>query len=167
MTVLTAAAALTLAANCVPHGLVPVMVGIAQHESGLNTEARHLNPNGTWDYGLAQVNSSNLPWLGLTPATVMEPCHNLAAGARVLLAKYNGAPPDVVKAAYSNDVMAKVANLSGQPTPAPQPAPADDPDDPRPPAWDAEPYAEWLDRHDPDADAASSDAAILKRKDSK
>ena len=111
------------------------MVGIAQHESGLNTEARHLNPNGTWDYGLAQINSSNLPWLGLTPVTVMGPCRNLAAGARVLLAKYNGAPPDVAKAAYSNDVMAKVADLSGQLTSAPQPAPADDPDDPRPPAW--------------------------------
>jgi Transglycosylase SLT domain len=165
MTILTVAAALALVANCVPPGLAPVMVGIAQHESGLDTEARHLNPNGTWDYGLAQINTVNLSWLGLTPVTAMDPCRNLAAGAKVLLAKYNGSPPDVVKATYSNDVMAKIGGLDGLPAPAVTPAPADDPDDPRPPSWDAEPYAEWLARHDPDADTAPSDAVTSNEKD--
>jgi Transglycosylase SLT domain len=169
MTILTVAAALALAANCVPHGLAPVMVGIAQHESGLDTEARHLNPNGTWDYGLAQINTVSLGWLGLTPVTAMDPCRNLAAGAKVLLAKYNGSPPDVVKAAYSNDVVEKVAALDGTPAPPPPAAPDDGPDDPRPPAWDAEPYAEWLARHDPDTQpVASPDAPVLlKRKELK
>ena len=44
------------------------------------------------DAGLAQINSANWDWLGLTPETVFDPCINLKAGERVLLDAYTKAP---------------------------------------------------------------------------
>jgi hypothetical protein len=148
MTTLTVAAlsALIAANNCVPAALAPIMVGIAQHESGLDPATVHHNANGTIDVGIAQVNSANFGWLGLTMATAFDPCRNIAAGARVLFAKYNGNPPDSIKAAYSADVIAKIQ--AGEPPP-PDKQTADDPNDPQPPAWDMEATAEWRRRHFP------------------
>lgn len=40
------------------------------------------------DAGLAQINSENWEWLGLSVETVFEPCINVRAGERVLLAGY-------------------------------------------------------------------------------
>jgi len=47
--------------------------------------ARWLERHGySFDAGLAQVNSTNFAWLGLTVESVFEPCTNLRAAARVL-----------------------------------------------------------------------------------
>ena len=55
--------------------------------------ARHLIAAGNRiDAGLAQINSANWDWLGLTPETVFDPCINLKAGERVLLDAYTKAP---------------------------------------------------------------------------
>ncbi len=113
MTVLTAAAVLALANACVGPSLAPIMTGIAQHESGLDPAAINHNPNGTVDVGLAQVNSSNFGWLGLTMADALDPCLNLKAGARVLLVRYNGNPPDAGKVAYASAVTARIRALDG------------------------------------------------------
>lgn len=40
------------------------------------------------DMGLAQINSKNLPTLGLTVDQVFDPCTNIAAGARLLTTGY-------------------------------------------------------------------------------
>ena len=40
------------------------------------------------DMGLAQINSKNLPALGLTVEQVFDPCTNIAAGANILAAGY-------------------------------------------------------------------------------
>ena len=40
------------------------------------------------DMGLAQINSKNLPALGLTVEQVFDPCTNIAAGAKILAAGY-------------------------------------------------------------------------------
>ncbi len=40
------------------------------------------------DLGLMQVNSRNLPALGLTISVVLEPCANIRAGAAILAADY-------------------------------------------------------------------------------
>lgn len=40
------------------------------------------------DLGLAQINSRNLPRLGLTIEQVLDPCTNIAAGGRILTANY-------------------------------------------------------------------------------
>ncbi len=40
------------------------------------------------DLGLAQINSKNLPALGLAVEQVFDPCTNLAAGATILAANY-------------------------------------------------------------------------------
>ena len=119
--------ALISANHCVPPSLAPIMVGIAQHESGLDPSAIHHNPNGTVDVGIAQVNSANFGWLGLNMQTAMDPCRNLAAGARVLFAKYNGTGPATV--AYATAVTARIqaldagAAVTAEPAPCP---PADD-----------------------------------------
>lgn len=123
MTVLSLAAALALGYSCpdLPAVLTPLAVGFALHEGRgkLNTTAIGHNLNGTTDYGLMQINTVNLPWLHLTPDTVMDPCTNLAAGLKVFFAKYNGNPPDEVKAAYANGVMTQIAGLPASPSPRP------------------------------------------------
>ncbi len=43
------------------------------------------------DLGLAQINSANLPALGLSPATVFDSCTNLGAGAAILRHAYASA----------------------------------------------------------------------------
>jgi hypothetical protein len=69
-----------------PERAVPVdlLTRIVMHESAGNPMAINLNKNGTTDYGLAQINSSNLGWLGQTPETILDPCTNIAAEARIL-----------------------------------------------------------------------------------
>ena len=55
--------------------------------------ARRLIEDGSRiDAGLAQINSQNWKWLGLTPETVFDPCTNLRAGERVILAGYTSNP---------------------------------------------------------------------------
>lgn len=66
MTALSVQAALAIALKCLPPAVAPIMVGIAQHESGLDPAAVHHNANGTDDVGIVQVNSSNFGWTGLT-----------------------------------------------------------------------------------------------------
>lgn len=136
MTVLTPSAALAIAMQCVtPYSMATVAVGIAQHESGLETQTVHRNTNGTVDYGLAGINTINLGWLGLTPETALDPCKNLAASIKVLFKKYNGAPPPAVAKAYADDVTRRIValdqgvTLTEVATPAPSPCQAV--------AWDA------------------------------
>ena len=146
---MTPALALTIALQCVGPSLAPVAVGIAKHESGLNPLAINHNANGTTDYGIAQINGSNFSWLSVslhTPVnarTVMDPCLNLQAAMRVLFAKYQGNPPDLVKAAYAADVVAKIPS---EPTPEQQ---IDSTDPPPPPSWDLEAVANWRHQHTP------------------
>lgn len=103
MTTLTVPALLTLIAthHCVPPSLANVAVGIALHESRLVTDAVNHNPNGTYDYGLMQINSSNFSWLHLSSNTALDPCANIAAGLKVFFVKYNGNPPPLVAERYA------------------------------------------------------------------
>jgi SLT domain-containing protein len=83
--VLTGAALTALIAQCAgPSPPVDLLTRIVMHESGGNPSAANLNANGTTDYGLAQINSSNLAWLGETPTSIMNPCQNIAAETRIL-----------------------------------------------------------------------------------
>ncbi len=45
------------------------------------------NKDGSRDYGLMQINESNLSYLGLTPRSVLDVCTNVRAGARILSEK--------------------------------------------------------------------------------
>jgi hypothetical protein len=83
--VLTGAALAALIAQCAgPNAPIDLLTRIVVHESGGNPSATKLNANGTTDYGLAQINSSNLAWLGETPTSIMNPCQNIAAEIRIL-----------------------------------------------------------------------------------
>lgn len=103
---------LALAAQCAPAVAPETLLSVVQVESGFNTLAIGVNgaPRVTVsaataseaaekasvliaagrsvDLGLAQINSKNLAWLGLSVDAAFDPCRNLAAAARVLQAGY-------------------------------------------------------------------------------
>lgn len=109
--ILELAAVLTLAQRCAPTVAPETMLSVVQVESRFNPLA--INVNGaadppaartaseaiqtaealirqgrSVDLGLAQINSKNLGWLGMTVADAFDPCRNLAGAARVLEAGY-------------------------------------------------------------------------------
>ena len=97
-----------LAARCAPQVAAETLISVAKVESGFNPWAIGVNGKPTIrvrvtgraeavskaqalvaggrsiDLGLAQINSRNLEWLGLTVEAAFDPCRNLAASARVL-----------------------------------------------------------------------------------
>ncbi len=106
------AAALVLAAQCAPAVAPETLLSVVQVESrfeplaiGVNGESRiAISPTSVEeavakaaaliaagrnvDLGLAQINSRNLSWLGLSLREVFHPCTNLAAAARILQEGY-------------------------------------------------------------------------------
>ena len=67
-------------------GVSPLIIwGIAQHESSMNPEAIGRNGNGTYDYGLMQINSRWAKVLGTKHWMKLgEPCTNVRTGAWIL-----------------------------------------------------------------------------------
>jgi type IV secretion system protein VirB1 len=108
------------------------------------------------DLGLAQINSKNLGWLGLTVDGAFDPCRNLAAAARVLQVGYEGgadAQPALRRAlsrynsgdarrGFANGYVAKVERAATEVVPAIQARPSrltpptPEADEPPPAAWD-------------------------------
>lgn len=121
---LTDAAFALLVANsaCNPMGLPEkALKAIAMTESGLNTEAVHRNTNGTADYGLFQINEANLPRLGLTPQTALDPCKSMSAGESVLLSRYNtGNPMSGIANGYAKAVLAQLKAVKEANPPPPR-----------------------------------------------
>jgi len=70
------------------YGVSPLLLGaIAEVESDLDPRALHVNPNGTVDIGLMQINSWWLPILkhyGIDPRDLWDPCLNIHVGAWIL-----------------------------------------------------------------------------------
>ena len=114
---------LTLIATCAPMGAPATMKAVVLEESRGHPYAIHdgsthralfpdtkaeaiaaarrlIEGGSRIDAGLAQINSQNWKWLGLTPETVFDPCPNLRAGERVILAAYTS-DPNTVDAAIS------------------------------------------------------------------
>lgn len=61
----------------------------ARDRAGAIRQARRLLASGAnLDLGLAQINSDNLDWLGLTVEDAFDPCRSLAAASTVLRAGY-------------------------------------------------------------------------------
>ena len=60
-----------------------VLIAIAWKESHFLPWYRHVNTDGSTDYGLMQINSRNLASLQLDPHSVMAPCTNIMAGAEL------------------------------------------------------------------------------------
>jgi soluble lytic murein transglycosylase-like protein len=58
---------------------------LAYRESALNPKAIHQNPNGSFDYGLMQINSCWFKTLGLERwQQLSDPCFNAMVGAWIL-----------------------------------------------------------------------------------
>src|SRR3569623_1095991 len=98
---------MALALQCAPAVAPTTLAAIARAESGFDhlaigvngAHARRLHPASaesaafmarrliadgeSVDLGLAQINSRNLAWLGLSVEDAFAPCANLAASARV------------------------------------------------------------------------------------
>lgn len=90
-----AAAALSLPASACweeaaqRYGIHPYLLyAIAKTESGLNPSAvNRANPNGSYDVGLMQINSSWFPTLrkyGITEQHLYQPCTSIHVGAWIL-----------------------------------------------------------------------------------
>ncbi len=113
MSALPLAVVLQLIASCAPTVAPSTMASVLRTESGFDPSELHVNgPNGgdihpgtkadaivqaidlivvqrkSVDLGLGQVNSGNLPSLGLSVADALDPCKNLAAAAKILSAGY-------------------------------------------------------------------------------
>jgi hypothetical protein len=115
--ILTHAALLALAMQCVSPQAAPLVVALVEHENRCdcgNTEAHGVNPNGTEDWGLGQINSANFGMLSrlfgreINKTTILDPCTNLAASEAVLLARYNGSQFIPLGASYAAGVIAKL-----------------------------------------------------------
>ncbi|HOL44407.1 MAG TPA: lytic transglycosylase domain-containing protein [Methanothrix sp.] len=68
------------------YDIPPVLLwAIASHESGFNPYAVNRNINGSYDYGLMQINSGWYPVLGPERwSRLSDPCYNVYIGAWVL-----------------------------------------------------------------------------------
>lgn len=106
------AAVLALSRDCAPSVAPETLAAIAHVESRFDSLAIGVNRGGPQprrardmaeavqvarallarganiDLGLAQINSSNLSWLGLTIEETFDPCRNLEAASTVLRAGY-------------------------------------------------------------------------------
>ena len=106
-----------LASSCAPSVAIETLAAVAKTESGFDDTTLHDNTaNQTYhpktssdaialatelviidrhsvDLGLMQVNSGNLPGLGMTISNAFDACHSLTAGARVLVASYTAPAP--------------------------------------------------------------------------
>lgn len=177
---------LALAATCAPEVAPRTLLAVAQVESGFDPLAIGVNGRGGGalhptdpdaaiaqasaliaagrdvDLGLAQINARNLSWLGLTVEAAFDPCRNLGASARVLLASYRRAAPmagteqarlRTVLSYYNtghatrglaNGYVAKVAAAADRFAPAtPAPAAPVAAPAPPPPTWDVFARAHW------------------------
>jgi type IV secretion system protein VirB1 len=89
------------------HAIIAVETGGHPYEIGDNTAHVSYAPRSrseaiTWadyllarhhnvDLGIAQINSANLPHLGMSVAEAFDPCKNVAAASQVLMYAYQGA----------------------------------------------------------------------------
>ena len=178
---LTVAATLALAAQCAPSVAPETLLSVVQVESRFNPLAIGVNgatrivvsatsradaaakataliaAGRSVDLGLAQINSKNLGWLGLTVEAAFDPCRNLAAAARVLQAGYDGGAADGQPAlhralsryntgdaerGFRNGYVAKVVRAAAEIVPAIRVSPAAEvtaalePVAAAPPSWD-------------------------------
>ena len=104
-----------ISTNCAFGDSVSTLASVAKTESGFDTLAIHDNTSGATfhpaseaqardlattlivnrghsaDLGLMQINSANLPRLGLSITDAFDACHSVAAGARILKEGYQQA----------------------------------------------------------------------------
>jgi type IV secretion system protein VirB1 len=106
-----------LAAKCAASVPVATLAAVARTESGVdpwvlhdNTTGASIRPNSladaqidagqltgrgdSVDIGLMQINSANLPALGISATAALDPCISLAGGAALLRAAYGGGNTD-------------------------------------------------------------------------
>jgi len=110
------------------YGLDPILLkGIAQVESRMNPYAVGKNNDGSYDYGLMQINTSwapKLKRLGITWESISDPCTNVMVGAWILrqkvqrhgynwkgIAAYHSATPSL-NAIYANKLAREIRNLN-------------------------------------------------------
>jgi hypothetical protein len=125
MTAMTVQAFALLVASpvCNPaHLPMEALQGHAVVESGLDASIMHVNTNHTVDYGLFQINSTNLARLGLTTLTALDPCRNMAAAEAVLFSTYNSGRP-TASIPYAMNVMTAIAKVSATPSMPSMPPP--------------------------------------------
>lgn len=121
--ILSLATFVQLAVSCGPSVHPDTLAAVARTESGFHTAAINDNTDGgryllgsaeeavrvatdlittkrhSVDLGLMQINSANLPGLGMTIADTFDACKNIGAGARVLVSDYRPEPGENAQSA--------------------------------------------------------------------
>jgi type IV secretion system protein VirB1 len=129
--ILELAAVLEIAAACGPGVAPETLAAVARVESGFDPLLIGVNARGaapirsasatqaaetaraliaqgrSIDLGLMQINSRNLGWLGLSVEEAFDPCHSVAAGARVLTA-FSGYNTGSASRGFANGYVARV-----------------------------------------------------------
>lgn len=124
--------------------------------------AQLLRTGANFDLGLAQINSANLSWLGLSIEGAFDPCLNIEAAAKILSSNYRRAIERNVPAplgaalsayntgsmsrGYANGYVAKVSRAATE-LPAdemPEATEVQSTELPEPPRWDVFAYQAWL-----------------------
>lgn len=161
-----------LAVVKVESGFEPLAIGVngrpakslrpATREEAVGVASRRIAAGENLDLGLGQINSSQLPRLGLSLQDVFDPCANLAVSARILVEGYNRSRRLGVherravhealslyntgdrERGFRNGYVAKVVRAAGRLTPVGKDAigsvmasRGDPPAPPEPPLWDA------------------------------
>ena len=123
-----------ISTSCAPGDSVDTLASVAKIESGFDTLAIHDNSGGVTfhpvsereardlannlivkrghsvDLGLMQINSANLPRLGLSIGNVFDACHSITAGARILKDGYQRALRAALSRYNTGDPVRGVAN---------------------------------------------------------
>lgn len=110
------------------YNISPVLLyAIASVESGFNPKAINKNGNGTYDYGIMQINSSWYKKLGHeTWMSLGDPCTNIKTGAMILkdcidrkghtweaVGCYNAASKSK-RSTYANKIYREIRKMEGQ-----------------------------------------------------
>ena len=76
------------------NGLPDGSMRFSTRQAAIATATRYIRMGYRVDLGLAQVDSENLTWLGLSVTNVFNPCTNLEAAQRILVGAYRQAGAD-------------------------------------------------------------------------
>ena len=82
-------------------------------QAAVTAAVRYIRMGYKVDLGIAQVDSENLPWLGLSVQQIFNPCSNLQAAQRILVGAYHQAGASGTQSLYGAFQAYNSGNTSG------------------------------------------------------
>ena len=95
------------------NGLPDGSMRFSNKQAAITAATRYIRMGYRVDMGIAQVDSENLSWLGLSVRQVFNPCANLQAAQRILVGAYHQAGASGAKSLYGAFQAYNSGNTSG------------------------------------------------------